>query len=53
MGFARSGLKMEQELSGLLGYKVDPLSRRAVEQNPNRILRQEILGTAEVISNSG
>ena len=42
-------VRMEQELAGLLGRKVDLLSKRAVEQSSNWILRQEILGTAEVV----
>lgn len=42
-------LRMEQELSELLGRKIDLLSKRAVEQSLNWIRRQEILSTAEVI----
>ena len=44
---------MEMELSGLLGCKVDLLTRRAVENSPNWILRREILDTAEVIYGAG
>jgi hypothetical protein len=50
---ARWGLldhvKMEQELAGLLGCKVDLLTKRAVERGHNWILRREILDTAEVV----
>lgn len=38
---------MEEELSNLLGRKVDLVSRRAVEQSRNWIRRQAILNTAE------
>jgi hypothetical protein len=46
-------VNMEMELSGLLGCKVDLLTRRAVENSPNWILRREILNTAEVIYGAG
>ena len=46
-------VNMEMELSSLLGYKVDLLTRRAVENSPNWILRREILDTAEVIYGAG
>jgi len=46
-------VRMEQELAGLLGCKVDLLTKRAVERSPNRILRREILGTAEVLYGTG
>jgi predicted nucleotidyltransferase len=42
-------LRMEQELIELLGRKVDLFSKRAVERSHNRLRRQEILNTAEVI----
>jgi predicted nucleotidyltransferase len=42
-------LRMEQELVELLGRKVDLFSKRAVERSHNRLRRQEILNTAEVI----
>jgi len=45
-------LQMEQELSDSLGRKVDILTRRSVEQNPNWLLRDEILRTAEVVYES-
>ena len=46
-------VRMEQELAGLLGCKVDLLTKRAVERSPNWILRREILGTAEVVYGTG
>ena len=46
-------VRMEQELAGLLGCKVDLLTKRAVQRSPNWILRREILGTAEVIYATG
>jgi predicted nucleotidyltransferase len=46
-------LRMEQELADLVGRKIDLLSRRAVERSHNRVRRQEILNTAEVIYVSG
>ena len=45
-------LRMEQELTELLGRKIDLLSKRAVEQSHNWIRRREILTTAQVISKS-
>lgn len=46
-------VNMEQQLSNLLGCEVDLLTRRAVENSPNWILRREILNTAEVIYGAG
>ena len=46
-------VRMEQELAGLLRCQVDVLTKRAVEQSPNWILRREILNTAEVIYGTG
>jgi len=40
---------MEQELSALLGRKVDLVTRRAVERSTNRIRREAILASAEVV----
>lgn len=40
---------MEQELMELLGRKVDLLTKRAVEQSNNTVLRNEILSTAQVV----
>jgi len=42
-------LAMEEELAGILGRKVDLVSRRAVERSANRIRRQAILNSAEVV----
>ena len=42
-------VQMEQELEGLLGRKVDLLSRRSVERSRNWLRRKEILDTAEVV----
>jgi uncharacterized protein len=38
---------MEDELSALVGRKVDLVSRRAIERSTNWIRRKAILGTAE------
>lgn len=38
---------MEEELSALLGRKVDLVSRRAIERSENWIRRKAILSTAE------
>ena len=38
---------MEDELSAMLGRKVDLVSRRAIERSANWIRRKAILGTAE------
>ena len=42
-------LRMEQELSAILGRKVDLGTRRSVEQDPNYLRRREILNSAQVI----
>jgi predicted nucleotidyltransferase len=42
--------RMENELEGLLGRKVDLVSRRAIERSQNWIRRDEILSTAKVVS---
>ncbi len=42
-------VQMEQELAELLGRKVDLFTRRAVEKSHNRLRREEILNTAEVV----
>jgi predicted nucleotidyltransferase len=42
-------VRMEEELADLLGYPVDLLSRRAVEQSANPLRRQAILETARVV----
>ena len=38
---------MEEDLSGILGRKVDLVSRRAIERSSNWIRRKSILETAE------
>jgi hypothetical protein len=40
-------MAMEEELSALLGRKVDLVSRRAIERSANWIRRQAILETVE------
>ena len=40
---------MESELAGLLGRKVDLVSRRAIERSANWIRRKAILDSAETI----
>ncbi len=42
-------LDMEEELSVILGRKVDLVSRRAIERSDNWIRRKAILSTAEPI----
>lgn len=42
-------VQMQQELERLLGRKVDLISRRALDQTQNPLLRDEILRTAQVI----
>jgi uncharacterized protein len=42
-------IQMQQELEGLLGRKVDLISKRALQGSPNWIRRQSILNSAEVI----
>ena len=40
---------MEEELCAIVGRKVDLVTRRAVERSANRIRREAILGSAEVV----
>jgi predicted nucleotidyltransferase len=40
---------MKQELKELFGREVDLVTRRALEQSRNALLRSEILGTAIVL----
>jgi predicted nucleotidyltransferase len=42
-------IQMKQELKELFGREVDLITRRAVEQSRNALLRSEILGTAKVL----
>jgi len=46
-------VEMEDELTRLLGRRVDLISRRAVERSHNWIRRQAILQTAQVIYEAG
>lgn len=46
-------VRMEDELTALLGRKVDLVSRRAVERSDNWIRRSAILKSAEVIYAKG
>ena len=41
--------RMARELEDLFGRPVDLVERRAVEQSPNYLRRQQILSTAEVV----
>lgn len=45
-------LQMQQELETLLQRPVDLISKRALEQSPNRIRRDAILHTAQVIASA-
>jgi predicted nucleotidyltransferase len=38
---------MEEELAGIVGRKVDPVSQRAIERSSNWIRRKAILESAE------
>lgn len=42
-------IRMEEELSSILGRPVDLVSKRAVERSENRIRRRAILQTAQVV----
>jgi predicted nucleotidyltransferase len=46
-------VQMQDELSGLLGRKVDLISKRAVERSDNWIRRRAILESARVIYAAG
>ena len=41
--------RMEDELSTLIGRRVDLVSRHGVEQSANSIIRRHILSTAQVL----
>ncbi len=45
--------QMQLELQRLFNRKVDLISRRALEQSPNWLLRDEIFKTARVVFSSG
>jgi predicted nucleotidyltransferase len=38
--------RMERELEEMLGRKVDLVTRAAIEESPNWVVRKEILGSA-------
>ena len=42
-------VRMKQELEALAGRKVDLMTRRALEQSHNRLLRERILATSRVV----
>lgn len=42
-------VQMRNELESLIGRKVDLITRRALEQTQNQILRERILNSAKVI----
>lgn len=42
-------IKMQQELQALLQRNVDLISKRALARSQNRVRRQEILNTAQVL----
>jgi len=42
-------IRMEEELTDMIGRKVDLVSRRAVERSANHIRRQAILNSARVV----
>ena len=44
--------QMREELQGVLGRKVDLLTRRGVQQSRNALRREAILSTAEVVYES-
>lgn len=42
-------VQMQLQLEQLLGRQVDLITRRALEQSHNWLMRDEILGTAQVV----
>jgi len=42
-------VKMEEELSTIIGHKVDLVERRAIEESENYIRRRHILSSAEPV----
>lgn len=46
-------VRMKRELQTLLGREVDLITKKSIEQSPNWIRRQEILGTAQPIYVAG
>jgi uncharacterized protein len=41
-------VRMKEELSSIMGRRVDLVTRRGIERSENRLRREGILGTAEV-----
>jgi len=46
-------VQMRQELNTIFGREVDLITRRALEQSRNALLRHEILSTAKVLFSEG
>ena len=46
-------VQMRQELKSIFGREVDLITRRALEQSRNPLLRSEILSTAKVVFSEG
>ncbi len=46
-------VQMRQELKSIFGREVDLITRRALEQSRNALLRSEILSTAKVVYSDG
>jgi hypothetical protein len=42
-------VRMKRELETVLGREVDLITKKSIEQSPNWIRRQEILGTAQLV----
>jgi predicted nucleotidyltransferase len=40
---------LEDDLTALLGRPAEVVTRRAIEQNPNWLIRREILGSARIV----
>ncbi|MCK6530733.1 nucleotidyltransferase domain-containing protein [Myxococcota bacterium] len=49
----RDHVEAEDELAGILGRKVDLVSRRAIEASHNWIRKEAILGSAELLHAAG
>jgi hypothetical protein len=45
--------RMEQELEAIFGRKVDLITRRSVEENPNPIRRRHLLSEREILHVAG
>jgi uncharacterized protein len=46
-------VRMEDELTALVGRKIDLIEKRAIEASDNRLRKQAILGTARVFYHAG